>query len=163
MLSVPQTRLFISNATEGFGQYLLLEHASPLHKATIQKPLLDSRWRINNRRLSSGCVLSGGGFHYFWLYIEQLATFSPSWTRACFFFPPFWKRLLLFIPLFLFNKLNFDSFLFTGCFILSSANKCRLYFHEILRRHRSFFCIKAWRMGLISMPLIHLLESDTEK
>lgn len=84
--------LFISNATEGFGQYLLLEHASPLHKATIQKPLLDSRWRINNRRLSSGCVLSGGGFHYFWLYIEQLATFSPSWTRPCFFFfPPLGK------------------------------------------------------------------------
>lgn len=52
------------------------------------KNLLDSRWRINNRGLSSSSVLSGGGFHYFWLYIEQLATFSPSGTRPCFFFSP---------------------------------------------------------------------------
>lgn len=44
--------------------------------------------------------------------------------------------------------------LFTGGFTLSAWNKWWLYFHEILIWHRFFFCIKAWRMGLISAALI---------
>lgn len=83
--------LFISNATEGFGQYLLWEHAQGPAQGHNTKTLLDSRWRINNRGLSTAVFLVEVVFITFG-FVQSNSPLSPHPEHVLpFFFPSLGK------------------------------------------------------------------------